>query len=181
MSRRHNDWVRSEASVPSWVLRVTLVGVVAVAALLLIPVIGWQLAAVIAVAVGMVVPHTFGPWIAMVCIAVGMLMSEPAVWRAMLAVLVVHICHAASSLLLAIPLRSRVILTALWPTFRRVLLVQLIAQPLTLIATLLTFGVGDAGAAPVAVHTAAPVIGVGALATFVVLVLMRLKRADRGS
>lgn len=180
MSPRRNDWMRTQVAIPSLVLRIGFIVFVGAAALLLVPVMMWQIAAVVTAALGVFFPQTFGTWMAIVCISIGMVMSEPSIWRAMIAVFVVHICHVISSLLLALPIRSRVVLAALVPTIRRLLLVQIIAQPLTLVVMLavdvsgdtsLDFGVGEL----------APIIGAGALAVFAILFLTRMKRRERRS
>lgn len=160
--RRRNDSLRTAASVPALVLRVGFVGIVAVAALLLVPVIGWQVIVVAAAVLGTILPQSFGGWFSIAGIAVGMLMSEPSLWRALVAVLAVHVIHALSSLLLAMPWNSRVVLAALRPTLRRLLLVQIVAQPLTILA-MLAFtdeSISVAGAT---------VMGAGALAVFAIL------------
>lgn len=180
MNERRSDWIRTQPALPSFVFHIALIGLVAAAALLLIPVTGWQIAAVVAATLGVILPQTFAAWLAIVCIAVGILINEPSVWRAMVAVLVVHICHVLASLLLAIPIRARVVLGALRPTLRRVLLVQLIAQPLTLIVMLAVRAVGDARFGIGAMEVV-PIAGAGAFATFAILVLARMKRMDRSS
>jgi hypothetical protein len=170
---RRNDWIRSAAAVPSVILRLGLVAFVAVAAALLIPVLGWQIAAIAVTVLGVVLPQTFGGWMAIACLAVGMVMSEPSIWRALVAVLVVHVIHVISSLMLVIPWRGRVVLAALWPTVRRLLLVQLVAQPLTLLVMLVFLP--DATSSGVAVEGAA-ITGAVALAVVTVLLLVRLRR-----
>jgi len=167
---RRNDRLSTERAFPSVVLRLALVVVVAVAAVVLIPVIGWQVLALAAVVVGVVFPPSFGGWIAIVCLAVGMLMSEPNIWRAMLAVLVVHLLHAGSSLLLLLPRRSRVLLAALRPTGIRLLKVQLLVQPLTVLVML----AHRSGGGSIAI---ASIAGAVALGAFVVLFLRGSRRA----
>lgn len=171
---RRNDWIRTGAAVPSVILRLGLIVLVAVAAALLIPVLGWQIAAVATAALGVVLPQTFGGWMSIACLAVGMVMSEPSVWRALVAVLVVHLIHVASSLMLVVPWRGRVVLAALRPTLRRLLLVQLVAQPLTLLVMLL-FLSGGSSSDGITVEGAA-IVGAAALAMLSVLFLVRLRR-----
>lgn len=180
MSRQRNDWIRTGASTPSLLLRLGVVAVVAVGALLLVPVVGWQVIAVVTAALGVFLPQTFGGWLAIGCLAIGMLIGEPSIWRAMLAVLVVHICHVAFTLLLAIPIRSRIVLAALLPTLRRLLLVQLVVQPLTVLVMLLFRAVGAESADSLMIE-AAPIAGTAALAAFVILFLLRGNRTERGS
>lgn len=176
MSARHrlNDRVRTGAFVAAIVLRIVFIVFVTLVALLLVPVIGWQVAVVVTAILGVVVPQSFGGWISIICVAIGMLMDEPSVWRAMIAVLAVHVMHVVSSLLLVIPWRSRVLFTALLPSLRRLLLVQVAAQPLTLLV-MLAFG-ADGVRIP-----GAALIGASALAVFVVVFLLRMKRADHHS
>ena len=176
---RRNDRLSTERAFPSVVLRLALVVVVAVAAVVLIPVIGWQVLALAAVVVGVVFPPSFGGWIAIVCLAVGMLMSEPNIWRAMLAVLVVHLVHVLSSLILVTSWRGRVVAATLRPTLRRLLVVQLIAQPLTVLVMLLFLGAGGVDG-DITVEGAA-IAGAAALAGFAVLFLLRGGRGARRS
>jgi len=171
---RRNDWIRTDASVPAVVLRLGSIAFVALAALMLIPVVGWQIAAVAMAALGVVLPQMFGGWFAIGCIAAGMLMTEPSIWRALVAVFVVHVIHAFSSLLFVIPWRGRVVLAALRPTLRRLLMVQLVAQPLTLLVMAL-FLPGGRASGGVTVEGAA-IAGAIALAVFAVLFLVRAKR-----
>jgi hypothetical protein len=167
--RRKNDRLRTAASMSGVVLRAVFIVFVAVVALLLVPVIGWQIAVVVAAVLGVVLPQSFGGWFSIAGVAVGMLMNDPSVWRAMVAVLAVHIIHVISSLLLVTPWRSRVVLAALWPSLRRVLLIQLVAQPLTLLV-MLAFLSGEVTV------TGAAIIGAGALASFAVLFLLKTRR-----
>lgn len=171
---RRNDWIRTDASVPAAVLRLAFIAFVALAALMLIPVVGWQIAAVAMAALGVLLPQIFGGWFAIGCLAVGMLMSEPSIWRALVAVFVVHVIHVISSLLFVIPWQGRVVLAALRPTLRRLLMVQLVAQPLTLLIMVL-FVPGGHSSGAVTVEGAA-IAGAIALAVFAVLFLMRAKR-----
>lgn len=166
---RRNDWIRTGVAMPAVVLRLGLVAVVMIGALVLIPLIGWQIVAIAAAVVGAVLPQAFGGWIAIACFAVGMLMDEPSIWRAMFAVLVVHVVHVLSSLLLVTSWRGRVVLTALRPTLRRLLLIQLLAQPLTLLVMLL-FLSADVTVA------GASIAGAAALAAITVLFLLQAKR-----
>lgn len=172
---RNNDRLRTAAWMPALALRAGLVvGFVIAAALLLVPVTGWQVAVVAAVLLGAILPHTFGGWISIAGIAAGMLMSEPSLWRAAAAVLAVHVIHVVSALLLAMRWHSRVVLAALRPTLRRLLLIQLVAQSLTLLVMLAftTGGITVAGAT---------VIGAGALAAFAILFLLMMRRTTNGS
>ncbi|MGM7696500.1 hypothetical protein [Microbacterium sp. A84] len=172
--RRRNDRLRTAASMPAIVLRIAFIVFVAVVALLLVPITGWQVVVVVAAVLGVIVPQSFGGWISIAGVVVGMLMNDPSMWRAMAAVLAVHVIHVVASLLLVIPWRSRVVLAALWPSLRRLLLIQLIAQPLTLLVML-------AFLSETVTVASAAIIGAGALATFVILFLLRTKRAEKRS
>lgn len=174
-----NDRIRTGAAVPAVILRLGLVAFVVSVALMLIPVLGWQIAATAAIVLGVILPQTFGGWMAIAALAVGMLMSEPSIWQASVAVLAVHVIHAFSSLLFVIPWRGRVVLSALKPTVRRLLLVQLVAQPLALLV-MLVFLPGEIASGGVNVEGAA-MAGAVALAVFVVLFLMRVRHGRDGS
>lgn len=164
-----NDRLVTGAWAPAIVLRIALVLVVGLGAAVLVPAIGWAVAAVLLAALGAALPHSYGGWLAAVVLAIGMLLQEPDVWRAMLAVLVVHLLHAGSSLLLVLPWRSRVLLAALRPTGIRLLQVQLLVQPLTVLVMLAhRFGGGAIAAASIA--------GAVALGGFVVLFLRGSRR-----
>lgn len=169
-----NDRIVTGAWVPAIALRIALVLVACTAAAVLVPAVGWAVAAVLLAVLGAALPHSCGGWLAAVVIAIGMLLQEPSLWHAMLAVLVVHLLHAGSSLLLLLPWRSRVLLAALHPTGIRLLQVQLIAQPLTVLVMLAHRFVG-AGIA------AASIAGAVALGAFVVLFLRGPRRAGADS
>lgn len=163
--RAPNDLLKTPPAVSWIVIRIALVAVVAVGAVALNPLVGWQGAAVVLAVSAAVFPQTFAAWGSVACIVIGMLVSEPDAGRAMLAVLVVHLIHVLTSLTLVIPRGSRVLLSALRPSAIRLLLIQAIAQPLTLAVML---GVGRAdGAAPWAV-----VAGAGAVVAAAVLLLV---------
>lgn len=172
--RRKNDSLRTAASIPAWALRVGFIGFVTGVALLLVPVIGWQVAVVAAAVLGTILPHSFGGWFSIAGITVGMLMSEPSLWRASVIVLGVHVIHVVSALLLTMRWNSRVVLAALRPTLRRLLLVQLVAQPLTLF-TMLAFT-----AESITVF-GATIVGAGALAVFAILFLRWARSGSRRS
>lgn len=180
MPRLRNDGIRTARAVPAFVLHFGLVILVAGAALLLIPVIGWQIAAVVAVVIGIFVPQSYSGWLAIACITIGVLLGEASVWRAMIAVLVVHLCHVVLSLLLAISLRARVVLAALWASLRRLLAIQAVAQPLTVLVMIL-YGITDGEGAGASVVWLAPLAGAGALAIFAIVFLLRVNRSERGS
>ncbi|WP_431072027.1 hypothetical protein [Microbacterium phyllosphaerae] len=171
--RTPNDTLQTAPAISWIVVRVVLIAVVAVGAFVLNPFVGWQWVAVILAVTAAVVPQTLAAWGGAACIMIGMLLSEPDLGRAMLAVLVVHAIHVLTSLTLVIPRGSRVVLAALRPTAIRFVLVQAIAQPLTIAVMLGVDGVE--GTAPWAV-----VAGGGAVVAVAVLLLVKAnpRRSD---
>lgn len=167
-NRTRNDRVATGPAIPGGVLHL-LLPVTAALAALLIPVIGWQFAIVGLALVGMLLPQSLGGWLSIGCLAIGMLLAEPGTWQAMLAVFAVHMLHVLSSLLPVIPWRGRVVIVALWPTLRRLILVQLIAQPATFIVML----VHESGTTAIG---GAALVGAAALAVFAVAFLVRAGR-----
>lgn len=168
--RAPNDVLQTAPAV-SWIaVRIALIAVVSVGAFALNPLVGWQWVAVILAVVAAVFPQTFAAWGGIACIVIGMLVSEPDLGRAMLAVLVVHAIHVLTSLTLVIPRGSRVVLAALRPTAARVVLVQAIAQSLTVVVMLGADGAG--GSVPWAV-----VVGAVAVVAAAVLLLVNANRS----
>lgn len=168
--RGQNDTLQTDRAVSWIVVRVSLIAVVAGGAFVLNPLVGWRWVAVILAVIAAVLPQTFAAWGGAACIVIGMLVSEPDVGRAMLAVLVVHAIHVLTSLTLVIPGGSRVVLAALRPTAVRFVLVQAIAQPLTVAVMLGTDGIR--GSAPWAV-----IAGGGAVVVAAVLLLLSAGRS----
>ncbi|WP_194419871.1 hypothetical protein [Microbacterium abyssi] len=171
-SRRHNDRIRTGPAIPGPLLHALLPTTAALAALMLVPILGWQLAVVGTALLGTLFPQTLGGWLSIACLAVGMLLGTPTIWSASAAVLLVHLMQVLSSLLPVVPWRGRVLVRALGPTIRRLLGVQLIAQPITLIMMLVRESDG------VAVHGAA-IVGAAAVAGFACLFLLRLAGRSR--
>lgn len=166
---RRKDWVDTQVAIPGAVLHVLLPAIAAVTAWLLVPVLGWQVAAVSTALIGMLLPQTLGGWFSIACLAVGMLLSETSIWLVSLAVLLVHIIHVLSALLPVVPWRGRVVIAALWPTLRRLFVVQLIAQPIT-IGVMLVWTSTDT------VIGGAALIGAAGLVGFSILFLQRVGR-----
>ncbi|CAH0166886.1 hypothetical protein SRABI121_01649 [Microbacterium sp. Bi121] len=172
-SGQRNDWIRTGPALPGAVLHFVLPLTAAIAAVQLLPVLWWQVAMVGFAVLGMLVPQTLAGWLSIACLAIGMLLTEPGVWQTMLAVLVVHVIHVLSSLLPLVPWRGPVVLAALLPTLRRLLVVQLIAQPLTFAVML----VQTSGGATIGWSV---LVGAACVAGFAVLFLLRAKRrSDR--
>lgn len=164
---RRNDRIRTGPAIAGPVLHALLPVTAAVAALLLVPVPVWQLAVVGTALLGTLFPQTLGGWLSIACLAVGMLLGTPSMWSAAAAVLLVHLMHVLSSLLPVVPWRGRVLVRALRPTLRRLLVVQLIAQPVTLIVMLVRLSDGAA-------VQGAVLAGAAAVTGFACLFLLRL-------
>ncbi|MGN7949632.1 hypothetical protein ACTJKH_12870 [Microbacterium sp. 22215] len=168
--RAPNDVLQTAPAV-SWIaVRIVLIAVVSVGAFVLNPLVGWQWVAVILAVVAAVFPQTFAAWGGVACIVIGMLVSEPDLGRAMLAVLVVHAIHVLTSLTLVIPRGSRVVLAALRATAVRFVVLQAIAQSLTVVVMLGADGAG--GSVPWAV-----VAGAVAVVAAAVLLLVNANRS----
>lgn len=156
------DGIRMPAAVPGAVLHVLLPVVAAVAAQTGVDIIGWRIAVLVFAVLGMLFPQTLGGWLSIGCLAVGMLLGEPDVAVTMLMVLFVHLMHVLSALLPVVPWRGRVVLSALRPTLRRLLLGQLVIQPVTLGVMLVQQAGGTAIGGSVLLGAAA-VVGIVAL------------------
>jgi len=163
---RANDTMKTNAAVSWLLLRAALVFVVVVGAIALTPVIGWSIAAVGLGVIAAILPRSFAAWGSVACFVIGMLIAGPDPGRAMVAVLVVHLIHVLTTLILVVPVGSRIVLAALRPTLLRLLAVQAIAQPLTLLVMWgSSQGLVDAPWAVVA--------GAGALIGFSAVLIMR--------
>lgn len=172
---RANDTLRTGPSVPGLVVRGALVVAVAAGAAMLCPLLGWQVAAVVLAIIAAALPQTFAAWGSIGCLVIGMLISEPDVGRAMIAVLAVQVIHVLMSLSLVIPAGSRVIVTALRPSLVRLIVVQVIAQPIT-VAVMVVMRIDTPASLPTVPWAA--VAGAGAV---VALVATLLTRANRGT
>lgn len=133
----HTHSFRVTAGVPGLALRVLLVLVGGAATFVLNPYPLWQWIGVAAVVVGAAFPHTFVAWASVACIALGILVSEPSPVRTAVAVLAIHLLHVLGCLCLTVPARARISLPALRPTLIRLRRVQVIAQPIALLAVIL--------------------------------------------
>lgn len=169
---RANDSLQTGPAVSWLVVRGALVVVVAGAAAALCPLIGWQVAAVVLAIIAAVLPQTFAAWGSIGCLVIGMLISEPDLGRAMIAVLVVQLIHMLMSLSLVIPMGSRVVIGALRPSALRLLVVQAIAQPVTVVVMVTT-----QGSAPTAPWAA--VAGAGAVVALTATLLVWANRRAR--
>jgi len=169
-SQQANDRISTGPAIPAAILRLCL-PVAAVLAALLIPVLVWQLVVIAMAVLGMVFPHSFAGWLSIGALAIGFLLAEPAIWQITAAVLLVHIIHVMSSLVAVVPWRGIVVLSALRPTLRRLLLVQLVAQPVTLAVVLVQRSSVEVGVAAL--------VGAAAFATFAVVILIRVDRRSK--
>lgn len=170
---RANDSLHTGPAVSWLVVRGALVIVVAAGAAALCPLIGWQVAAITLALIAAALPQTFAAWGSVGCLVVGMLISEPDLGRAMIAVLLVYLIHVLSSLSLVIPAGSRVTIATLRPSALRLLVVQAIAQPVT-VAIMLLVAVSAQGSAPTAAW--AVVAGAGAVVALAAVLLVRANR-----
>ncbi|WP_311259270.1 hypothetical protein [Microbacterium sp. WCS2018Hpa-9] len=170
---RANDSLQTDPAVSWLVVRGALVAAVAVGAAALCPVIGWQVAAVVLAIVAAVLPQTFAAWGSVGCLVIGMLISEPDLGRAMIAVLVVQLIHVLMSLSLVIPAGSRVVIAALRPSGLRLLVVQVIAQPVTVVV-MVVGGVAAQGSTSTVPWAA--VAGAGAVVALTATLLVRANR-----
>ncbi|GAB3598816.1 hypothetical protein [Microbacterium tumbae] len=134
-ARAHSFEVR--AGIPAPVLRLLLVAVGGGAGFLLNPYPLWQWIGLLAAVVGAAFPQTLAAWGSAAGIVLGILLAEPAPLRTAGALLAVHLVHVLGCLCLTMPLSSRISLAALRPTLARVLLVEVIAQPIALLGVLL--------------------------------------------
>lgn len=169
---KSNDSLKTGVALSWLVLRVLLLLVVALGAAALTPLIGWFVAAVLLGLIGAALPQTFAAWGSVICFLVGMTIAGPDLGRSMLAVLVVHAIHILTSINLVVPVGARVVASALRPTAVRFLVVQAIAQPLTLLVMLgVTAGVADVPWAVVA--------GAGALVVLTILLIASARTGER--
>ncbi|MFK4789791.1 hypothetical protein [Microbacterium sp. ZW T5_56] len=126
------------------------------------PVLGWLVAAT-AVA-GAVLPRSLGTWIALgFLIASNLLVAADSVRTAVL-IVVISITHGFGSLVLVTPWRARITVRALRPTLRRILLIQIVTQPVALFIGLVPV-IRTTGAVPLAAVVS--VLGAAALAALV--------------
>lgn len=170
---RVNDSLQTGPAVSWLVVRGALIVAVAVGAVALCPLIGWQVAAVVLAIVAAALPQTFAAWGSIGCLVIGMLISEPDLGRAMIAVLVVHLIHVLMSLSLVIPAGSRVVIAALRPSVLRLLAVQAIAQPVTVVL-MIVGAVATQGSAQTVPWAA--VAGAGAVVALTATLLVRANR-----
>lgn len=146
-----DDTLDVGASVPGWLVRIALIGVVGGGAWMLEPGIVWQIIALLLVGVGAVLPQTGAVWFALIVVPFALITQPADLWRTCLAVLVVHLGHVLATLSLTMPARSQIALRALRPTGARFLGVQVTAQAVAVAAVLLPSadGTGAPWLAPV--------------------------------
>lgn len=168
---RANDSVSTGIALSWLVLRAMLLAVVVIGAAVLSPLIGWLIAAVALGVIGAALPQSFAAWGSVACLLIGMMIAGPDLGRTMLAVFVVHAVHVLTTLNLVVPVGARVVVGALRPTLIRFLVVQAMAQPLTLLVML-------GATAGVAVIPWAVVAGAAALLALVFLLISSMKAAE---
>lgn len=165
---RRNDTIITPAAVSWLVIRGALVGAVCVGAVALVPVIGWSIAAIVCGLVAAAYPASQAGWGAVACIVVGMLIAGPDLGRSLLAVLLVQLILQLGALSLVVPTGSRVVLAALRPSAIRLLVGQVVAQPVTFLVLQVA-----SGSAPVVPWLA--LVGGGAVLGACVLLLVLVR------
>ncbi|MGN6219328.1 MAG: hypothetical protein ACTHNQ_07485 [Microbacterium sp.] len=120
---------------PAVLLRVLLVAVTAAGAMAVVPVPLWRGIAITAAVIGAVVPRSLAGWIGGAVVGLGMLFADPTPAHTAIAVLAVHAIHVLASLTWTVPAWSWISVRALWPTARRFIAIQVVAQALA-------FGIG---------------------------------------
>lgn len=173
MKRGRLHSFRTRGTVYGITPRLLVLAFAAAGAFLLIPFALWQGVAIVAATVALMFPRSMAAWGAAGCLAFGVMLSEPSPWRTALAMLLVHAMHVFGSLSLMIPLTSRLQAGVLLPSLVRMLMVQLLAQPLVFGVWLLVPPRGGQGVAWLAPLAAAMLL-VG-----VVIALRTMKRVDR--
>jgi len=151
-------------AVPALAVRVTLFAVSVAVVGIAEPFPLWFWVAVVLAGVGAVFPRTFAAWGVIPCVGVAVLSSEPEAWRTAILVLGVHLIHVLASVTWIAPWSAWITLSAMRPSFGRMLAVELIVQPVILVIGLIprVSGAGFAWLAPL-----------GALAIVGVAMLMR--------
>ncbi|GAA3944914.1 hypothetical protein GCM10022383_23510 [Microbacterium soli] len=127
---------------------------------------GWVGAAGALALLGGIVRQSGGAWLAAAVPTVSLLLAPPNPWRTAAVIGAVHALHVLGSLMLVVPLRSRIALAALRPAARCFLLVQLVGQAV------------GAGAWLVAGHSGLPaavIAGALAVLAFTILMVGRLR------
>lgn len=159
------------------VLRVLLLGVLCAAAWWMPggPVLGW-LATATALA-GAILPRSLGTWIALGAVIAGNLLVTAEPLRTALLILVISATHGFGSLLLVAPWRAWITARALVPTLRRILLIQVLTQPVALLVGLVPV-VRTTGAVPLAAVVA--VLGAASLAAVLYRLLLPSESNVRG-
>lgn len=170
--RRGIRSIQVRGAVPGITVRLVVVALVWVGVVLLNPFVLWQAVAVIAAVVAVLLPRSLAAWVGAGCLVFGVILTEPAPERTALALLLVHAVHVFASLSMVVPISSRLALAVLAPSLARLLVVQLIAQPVVLGVWLLAPSGIDRGVAWLAPLAAL------ALLLGVVLALRAARRAD---
>ncbi|MFK4760231.1 hypothetical protein ACI3KS_04775 [Microbacterium sp. ZW T5_45] len=167
-----NDRIETPVAVSGVIIRAALVAAVCLGAAVLVPVIGWSIAAVVCGLLAAAYPASQAGWGAVACFVVGMLIAGPDLGRSMLAVLLVQVILQLGALALVVPLRARVVLAALRPSAVRLVVGQAIAQPATFLVVQAT-----SVAAPVMPWLA--LVGGGAVLGMSILLLILLRDASK--
>lgn len=125
------------AAVPGALLPVAAAAVAGGAAALIGMPTLWVAVAPAAVLLGGIVRMIGGAWIAAAILVIDLVAADSSPWRTATVIAAVHLLQVLGSLMLVIPLRSRIAVRALAPTAVRFALVQLLCQAVGLLASLL--------------------------------------------
>lgn len=137
LTKRRTHRVFVGLAVNGILLRIVMWAVAAFAAFFLIPAPILRVLLLAGVTVGVVFPATMLTWSVLVCVPLGLLFVPPNPTLTAAAILVVHITHVLSTLILTIPATARVSLRALRLTGLRFLIVQFMAQAVGLLVVLI--------------------------------------------
>ncbi|MDQ0612514.1 hypothetical protein QF046_000155 [Microbacterium sp. W4I4] len=158
------------AAVPGALLPVAAAAVAGGAAALIGMPTLWVAVASAAPLLGGIVRMIGGAWIAAALLVIGLVAADSSPWSTATVIAAVHLLQVLGSLMLVIPLRSRIAVRALTPTAVRFVLVQLLCQAVGVLASLLPTRSGLPLAA---------IAGAVSALVFTVL-LVRMLRARRG-
>ncbi|MDQ4213008.1 hypothetical protein [Microbacterium capsulatum] len=143
MTRRNQLLVSGSVPVP--LLRLVSAAVIIGAALALNPSPVWRSLAVAAALVSVIVPRSLIAWAGIACLPLGIVLTPASAGRTVLAILVIHVAHVLAAWAWAAPWRSRIRFALMLPSLRRLLLIQVAAQAVAAVMTLLVPPLGGPG------------------------------------
>lgn len=160
---RRTQHVQVPGSVPGPVPRLGAVLVIVGSVLLLNPYPLWWWVASAAALLSALVPRSMASWIGIACVPMGLILTTPTAGRAAMAVLLVHVAHVLAAWAWAVPWRSRIRVRVLLPSVRRLIVIQVMAQSVTVGVLLAVPPLHGAGFAWLAPLGAAVLLAVSAL------------------